>query len=185
MSNTGSHDPLESVIFRREVIAARVAALGAKITGEASHSGVSELTVVAVADGALMFAADLLRALPLPVRFSSVRVSAYGDGMTPRESAEILGALPELDGAHVLIVEDILDTGLTLNALAGALRERNPASLRTAVLLDKPTGRKRPYQAEYVGFECPDAFVVGYGLDFAGRYRNLPDIGVLRRELRP
>lgn len=185
MTSGDADNPLESVLFSRERIATRVRALGAEIAADCAKAGVRELTVVAVADGALMFAADLLRALPLPVRFSSVRVSAYGDGMKPRERADILGVLPELDGAHVLVVEDILDTGLTLNALAMALRERNPASLRTAVLLDKPTGRKRPYHAEYVGFECPDAFVVGYGLDFAGRYRNLPDIGVLRRELRP
>lgn len=185
MSHSAGHDPLESVIFRRETIAARVTALGANVAADAARAGVAELTVVAVADGALMFAADLLRALPLSVCFFSVRVSAYGDGMQPRERADILGVLPELGGAHVLVVEDILDTGLTLNALASALRERNPASVRTAVLLDKPTGRKRPYHAEYVGFECPDEFVVGYGLDFAGRYRNLPDIGVLRRELRP
>lgn len=184
MSYRGSYSPLESVVFRREVIAARVAELAAAIAGDAARAGVEELTVVAVADGALMFAADLLRGLPLPVRFTSVRVSAYGDGMKPRARAEILGALPDLAGAHVLVVEDILDTGLTLNALSVALRERDPASLRTAVLLDKPAGRRRPYAAEYVGFECPDAFVVGYGLDFAGRYRNLPDIGVLRRELR-
>jgi hypoxanthine phosphoribosyltransferase len=185
MSLAGSYSPLESIVFRREVIAARVGELAASIVVDAARAGVGELTVVAVADGALMFAADLLRELPLPVRFSSLRVSAYGDGMTPRDRAEILGTPQGIAGAHVLIVEDILDTGLTLNALSAALREHNPASLRTAVLLDKPAGRKLPYHAEYVGFKCPDAFVVGYGLDFAGRYRNLPDIGVLRRELRP
>ena len=183
MTSGDADHPLESVLFSRERIATRVRALGAEIAADCAKGGVSELTVVAVADGALMFAADLLRELPMTVRFYSVRVSAYGAGMKPREKADILGPLPSLTGAHVLVVEDILDTGLTLNALAETLREQNPLSLRTAVLLDKPSGRKKPFRVEYVGFVCPDAFVVGYGLDFAGRYRNLPEIGVLRREL--
>lgn len=175
--------PLESVIFSRADIAARVKSLAAGIATDCARAGIDELTVVAVADGALMFAADLLRELPMRVSFSSVRVSTYGAGMKARDTAEIIGPLPVIDGAHVLVVEDILDSGTTLNALFAKLREQNPLSLRAAVLLDKPTGRTRPFVAEYVGFICPDAFVVGYGLDFAGRYRNLPDIGVLRKQL--
>lgn len=175
---------LSSVLFSRERIAARVEAMGREIGACYAAAGAAEITVVAVADGALMFSADLLRVLPLTVRFASVRVSAYGDGMKPRETADLLGPLPEVIGAHVLIVEDILDTGLTLGALTRTLRTLRPASLRTAVLLDKPSGRRRPFAADFVGFECPGEFVVGYGLDFAGRYRNLPDIGVLRADLR-
>lgn len=185
MPASGFSDPLESVLFSRDVLAARVAELGRRIAADTLAAGIPELTVVAVADGALMFAADLLRELPFSIRFASVRVSTYGDGMRPRATAEILGPLPALTGAHVLIVEDILDSGITLNALEAKLREQNPLSLRTAVLLDKASGRRVPYDAGYVGFDCPDEFVVGYGLDFAGRYRNLPHIGVLRRELRP
>lgn len=176
--------PLDSVIFTREAIAARVRALAAEITRDCARAGIAELTVVAVADGALMFAADLIRELPMRVSFSSVRVSTYGAGVKAREIAEILGPIPTIAGADVLVVEDILDSGTTLNALFAKLREQHPVSLRTAVLLDKPTGRTLPFVAEYTGFVCPDAFVVGYGLDFAGRYRNLPDIGVLKKELR-
>ncbi len=186
MSERVEASPLSSVIFSRERIALCVERMGREIAVHYAQAGVREITLVAVADGALMFAADLMRALPESpiVRFVSVRVSAYGEGMTPREKADILGPLPDLAGAHTLIVEDILDTGLTLGALTAALREKGPASLRTAVLLDKPTGRRRPFEADHVGFVCPDEFVVGYGLDFAGRYRNLADIGVLRHELR-
>lgn len=184
MLESAPPSPLSSVLFARERIARRVEAMGREITALYAREGVREVTVVAVADGAFVFAADLLRAMPLDVRFSSVRVSAYGEGMTPRASADILGPAPRVAGAHVLVVEDILDTGLTLGALTATLRAGDPASLRTAVLLDKPSGRRRPFTADFVGFECPDEFVVGYGLDFAGRYRNLPDIGVLRPELR-
>ena len=185
MSDDPRARPLECVLFPREVVAARVKALAAEIAETCRKERAEELTLVAVADGALVFAADLMRELSVPVRFVSVRVSAYGDGVTPGERAEIVGPIPELAGEHTLVVEDILDSGLTLNALRVRLRERNPASLRSVVLLDKPSGRKTPFTPDFTGFTCPDAFVVGYGMDFAGRYRNLPDIGVLRKELRP
>ena len=183
MPTGAGRDPLETILFHREAIAARVGELAAEIARDCRREGVGELTVIAVADGALMFAADLVLALPMTVKFASVRVSAYGAGMTPRDTADVVGPVPEISGEHTLVCEDILDTGLTLGALHSRLRGLNPASLRTVVLLDKPSGRRRPFVAEYVGFKCPDAFVVGYGLDFAGRYRNLPDIGILRREL--
>jgi len=177
--------PLESVLFPRDRIAARVGEMAEAIAAMCRKERIDELTVVAVADGAIVFAADLMRALPLPVRFATVRVSAYGAGTTPGERAEILGPVPALRGDHVLIVEDILDSGLTLNTLRVRLRDGGPASLRSAVLLDKPSGRRTPFTPDFTGFFCPDAFVVGYGMDAAGRYRNLPDIGILRPELRP
>lgn len=176
--------PLESVLFSREQISGRVRELADDIAAMCRKEKIGEITVVAVADGALVFAADLMRELAVPVRFASVRTSCYGLGTTAGEHAEILGPLPEIAGEHVLVVEDILDTGLTLNALRARLRECAPASLRFAVLLDKPAGRRTPFTPDFAGFGCPDAFVVGYGLDFAGRYRNLRDIGVLKKELR-
>lgn len=177
--------PLESVLFSREVIASRVKSMAEDIAAMCRRDKIGELTLVSVVDGAVVFASDLMRELPLPVRFSTVRVSAYGDGMKPRACADIIGPIPRLGGEHVLVVEDILDSGLTLNALRVRLREASPASLRFAVLLDKPSGRRTPFTPDFTGFECPDAFVIGYGMDFAGRYRNLPDIGVLRADLRP
>ena len=177
--------PLESVLFSREQLAARVAEMGADISRELKAAGVNEVTLLAVADGAWLFAADLMRTLTVPVRFQSVKLTSYGAGLNTSGKVTLLGPAPAVAGRHVLVVEDILDTGLTLNALKSMLETGGAASVRTAVLLDKPSGRRLPYSAEHVGFRCPDAFVVGYGLDFAGLYRNLPDIGELRRDLRP
>ncbi len=180
-----AESPLASVLFPAARIASRVRELADDIARETDLAGIDELTAVVVADGALMFAADLLRALPRPVRFQSVKMSSYGGATHSSGVARLIGPAPEVNGRHVLIVEDILDTGLTLNALHALLLAGGAASVRTAVLLDKPAGRRSPYAADHVGFICPDAFVVGYGLDFDGRYRNLPEIGELRRELRP
>jgi hypoxanthine phosphoribosyltransferase len=171
--------PLQTILFPREQIAARVAELGARIAEDTARAGIDEIALVAVADGALPFAADLMRALPGRVHFQSVKMSSYAGGTTTSGEVALVGPAPAVAGRHVLVVEDILDTGLTLTALHALLIRGGAASIRTAVLLDKPTGRRRPYRAEYVGFTCPDAFVVGYGLDFDGLYRNLPDIGDL------
>lgn len=179
------YDPLERVLFSREAIALRVAAMARAIQADAEAAGAGEITVIAVADGGLMFASDLIRELRMSVRFVSVKVSAYGDGMTPRDEAVVTGAPECIRDEYTLVVEDILDSGVTLDSLCRVLRAGAPSALRTAVLLDKPTGRRREFVADYTGFVCPDAFVVGYGLDLAGRYRNLPDIGVLRRALQP
>lgn len=176
--------PVTSVLFSAERIAARIGELAAAIASDARRGGHRDITAVVVADGALIFAADLLRALPMPVRFRSVKMSSYGGLTHSSGRVELVGPAPDVRGQHVLILEDILDTGLTLTALHRLLTDGGAASLRTAVLLDKPSGRLTPYAAEYVGFHCPDAFVVGYGLDHNGLYRNLPMIGELRHELR-
>lgn len=176
--------PVTTVLFSAERIAERVGELAAAITAETRRNGLDEITAVAVADGALVFAADLLRGIPLPVRFRSVKMSSYGGLTHSTGEARLVGPAPDVRGRHVLLIEDILDTGLTLTALRRLMEEGGAASVRTVVLLDKPSGRRVPYTADHVGFLCPDAFVVGYGLDYDGLYRNLPVIGELRHDLR-
>lgn len=176
--------PLESILFHADQIAARVRELAEMITEDVRRDELGELAVVVVADGAIVFAADLIRAIPAPLRLHTVKMNSYGARLTSSGEVRLIGPAPEVRGRDVLIVEDILDTGLTLGTLRTLLVDAGATSVRTAVLLDKPSGRRRPYSAEYVGFTCPDAFVVGYGLDFDGLYRNLPHIGELRRDLR-
>ncbi len=164
-------------LFPAEVIAARVAVLAAQI--RADH-GDAPIFVVSVLKGAFIFTADLVRALsPHELTIEFVAVRSYEGEHSTGQVELIMDVRRPLAGAHVLLVEDILDTGLTLNFLVGMLAARQPASLRTVVLLDKPSRRKRPFKADYVGFEVPDLFVVGYGLDADQRLRHLPFIGVV------
>lgn len=142
-----------------------------------------ELLVVPLLTGTILFLADLLRHLVLPLRLDFLGVSSYRDGTRPRELILTKELRLEARDRHVLLVDDILDTGRTLAWVRARLLELRPRSLRTCVLLDKPSRRLEPIQADYVGFAIPDVFVVGYGLDFAERYRNLPFVGVLRPEL--
>lgn len=167
------------VLIPRDKIAQRVAALGAEITRD--YAGQTVL-LVGVLKGAAMFLCDLARAIDLDVRMDFIGVSSYGKGLTSSGEVQLTKDLGEpLDGVHVILVEDILDTGVTLNFLKQLLLARKPASLRLAALLEKPARRKVAIEAEYVGFAIPDEFVVGYGLDFAERYRHLPDICVVRQ----
>lgn len=175
--------PLQSVLFPADLIRRRVDELARAIT--ADLGACDDLLLLAVADGALVFAADLMRALPLRLRFATVKLSSYGGATASTGEVRLLGELPAVAGRTVLVVEDILDTGLTLNALHARLLAAGAAAVHTVVLLDKPAGRRQPFVPDYVGFRCPDAFVVGYGLDFDGLYRNLPDIGDLHPDLRP
>lgn len=142
-----------------------------------------ELLLVPLLTGTIMFLADLLRHLPLPLKLDFMGVSSYREGAVSRELVVTKELRLEARDRHVLLVDDILDTGRTLACAQARLRELGPRSLRTCVLLDKPDRRAEPVQADYVGFTIPDVFVVGYGLDFAERYRNLPFVGVLRPEL--
>ncbi|MDR2845225.1 MAG: hypoxanthine phosphoribosyltransferase [Puniceicoccales bacterium] len=177
------HPDIAEVLFTTDALAAKVRDLGRAITRDYAALGVRELTLVGVANGAMVFIADLLRCIQLNTRFDTVRVSSYQDGTSPvaRPQLRHAGHLP-LEGRHVLVVDDILDTGNTLSFLNEVLGKQRPASLRTCVLLDKKTRRQTAFSAEYIGFDIPDVFVVGYGLDFAERYRNLPFIGVLKPE---
>ena len=170
------------VLISEEEIRAKVRELGAQIS--ADYAGRS-VTLVSVLKGSLPFMADLMRAIEAPVQIDLMEVSSYGGATT--ESSGLVRILKDLSssisGRDVLIVEDIIDTGLTLNYLLRYLRGKNPASLRICALLDKPARRLVEIPIDYTGFTIPDEFVVGYGLDFGEFYRNLPFIGVLRREL--
>ncbi len=161
-------------ILTSSEIAERVKQLGSEITTD--YKG-KQLLVVGVLKGAVIFLSDLIRSIDLSVEIDFMAVSSYG---ASTKSSGIVKILKDLDtdikGKDVLLVDDILDTGLTLNYLLRLLREREPASCEACVLLDKPERRKVDVKVKYIGFSIPDLFVVGYGLDYAGKYRNLPDI---------
>jgi hypoxanthine phosphoribosyltransferase len=170
------------VLLTEHQIQTRVAELGARIS--ADHAGQS-LTLVSVLKGSLPFMADLMRAISIPVRIDLMEVSSYGG--TATESSGLVRILKDLsasiEGEDVLIVEDIIDTGLTLNYLIRYLRGKNPATLRICTLLDKPARRLVEIPVDYTGFTIDDRFVVGYGLDYGEVYRNLRYVGVLKPEV--
>ena len=175
-------DDIGQILLSEEQIAAKVAELGARIS--ADYAG-RPVTLVSVLKGSLPFMADLMRAIDLPLRIDLMEVSSYGGNST--ESSGLVRILKDLSASiereDVLIVEDIIDTGLTLNYLLRYLRGKNPRTLRVCTLLDKPARRLVDIQVDYVGFTIPDQFVVGYGLDYAEYYRNLRFVGVLRPEV--
>ena len=156
----------------------RIRELGAEISRDYRDTGGVHL--VCVLKGAFLFVADLVRAIDLPVTMDFMALSSYAKGTTTSGEVRLLKDLDTtLDGRHVVIVEDIVDTGLTLTYLQDILRARGPKTLRTACLLSKPSRRQVDVRVEYIGFEIEDRFVVGYGLDYAEQYRNLPYIGVV------
>ncbi len=160
-------------------IAARIEALARDI--EARFAGTDKLVVVGLLRGSFVFIADLVRELDLPVEVDFLEASSYGDAMESSREVRILKDLRgEIGGRDVLVVEDIVDTGHTLHAVMQLLASRSPARLETIALLDKPTRREVDVRATWTGFEIPDAFVVGYGIDYAQRNRNLPYIGTVR-----
>lgn len=171
------HPEGERILLTEEKIRVRVKELGAEISRD--YTG-KELLVVGILKGAAIFLADLVRCITVPVFFDFVAVSSYGSST---KSSGVVRFLKDLDysieGRHVLIVEDIIDTGLTLNYLVDNLKSRRPASLKVCTLLDKPSRRKVPVEVHYNGFIIPDEFVVGYGLDYNERYRNFRHIMVL------
>ncbi|HSV73404.1 MAG TPA: hypoxanthine phosphoribosyltransferase [Chthonomonadales bacterium] len=178
MTGPGSSGARLDALISADAIAARVARLGDQIGVD--YQG-CDLVVVGVLTGAVVFLADLVRRIPLPMEIDFVATSSYGAATAATGEVRLLKDLSHpIDGKHVLLVEDIVDTGLTLRYLVGLLRSRGPASVRTCALLDKPARRRVDQHADYVGFAIEDRFVVGYGLDLAGLYRNLPYIGVLK-----
>jgi len=165
------------VLLRGGEIRRRVKALAREI--ERDYKG-EPLHLICILKGACIFLADLLRELRLPVSVDFIAVSSYGKGSLPSGEVRITKDLDQsIEGMHVIIVEDILDTGLTLNYLFRILQSRKPKSLKIAALLDKPARRVKEISVDYIGFKIPDQFVVGYGLDYAERYRNLPDVCVV------
>lgn len=172
---------IQEVLFSREALAARVSELGAQINRD--YAG-ERLLLVSVLRGSFIFMADLMRELKLDCNVDFMAVSSYKNGTVSTGAVQITKDLSEdIVGRHVLVVEDILDSGNTLSYLLRYLRGRKPASLRVCALLDKPDRRIKPIDVQYTGFSIPDAFVVGYGLDYAERYRNLPYIGILKPEV--
>ena len=142
-----------------------------------------DLVIVALLNGTVMFLADLIRHLALPLRLDFIGVSSYGAGTTSGQLVFTKELKLEVKGRHVLLIDDILDTGKTIQRVLAKLRPLKPRSLKVCVFLDKKARRTEPIQADYVGFQIPDFFVVGYGLDFAERYRNLPFVGVLEERV--
>jgi hypoxanthine phosphoribosyltransferase len=176
MSTLATAHGLE-VLFTREQIQARVAEMGAQIARD--YAGES-IILIGVLKGAAIFLSDLARAVPADCTFDFVAVSSYGTGSTTSGAARLIKDLDlPIEGKHVIVVEDILDTGVTLGYLTRMFERHHPRSLKIAAFLDKPARRIHPIQADYVGFTIPNHFVVGYGLDYAERFRNLPEICVL------
>ena len=165
------HDDIKTVLVSEEELKAKVAELGAQISKD--YEG-KNLVLVSILKGSVVFMADLMRAVSIPCSIDFMVVSSYGG------SKDLDG---DLSGKDVLIVEDILDTGVTLSNLVPMLKMRNPNSVKICTILDKPSRRKADIQPDYEGFQVPDEFVVGYGLDYDEKYRNLPYVGVLKPEV--
>jgi len=172
---------LERMLFDEPAIHRRLDEIAAQISKDYRDR---ELTVIAVLNGSLIFIADLLRRIPLPLKLDCLSVASYhGKAKTSQEVIFKQIGLPDVADRNILLLDDILDSGRTLAAIREKLKAANPRSIRICVLLSKKKERSRQIDADYVGFEIEDEFVVGYGLDFMEQYRNLPYIGVLRREL--
>ena len=172
---------VERVLFSEEELRRRVAEIAAEI--DRDYAG-KEPLLVSVLRGSFVFMADLVRQIHLPCTVDFMAVSSYGSGTSSSGQVKIVKDLSEhIEGRDLIVVEDILDSGNTLAYLLQILQARRPASIRLCTLLDKPSRRVKPVQADYVGFPVEDLFVVGYGLDYAERYRNLPYIGVLKPQV--
>jgi hypoxanthine phosphoribosyltransferase len=183
VSATELERAVTDVLIDRDALQRRIAELGEEIS--ADYAG-RDLLLVGVLKGAVFFMADLMRGLTIPCEIDFMAISSYGDST---DSSGVVRILKDLDinieGRHVLVVEDIIDSGLTLSYLLRNLESREPASLEICALLTKPDRREIDVPVRYVGFEIPNKFVIGYGLDFAERYRNLPYVGVLHPDLMP
>ena len=169
---------IQEVLFSEQQLADKVAELGARIS--ADYEDKNPL-VVSVLKGSYVFMADLTRKITIPCNVDFMAVSSYGAGTKTTGEVQIIKDIgSKIDGRHLIIVEDILDSGVTLSFLMKILKARGAASIRLCTLLSKPERRKVDVPVDYLGFEIPDAFVVGYGLDYAEKYRNLPYIGILK-----
>lgn len=174
------HNDIAETLVSEEQIQAKVSELGQRISED--YQG-QELLLIGLLRGAIVFLSDLMRAINIPVRLDFIGIQSYGVSTESGAVRLVMDLETDIAGRHVLVVEDIVDTGKTLSYLVENLKARQPASLRVCALLDKPDRRQVPITVNYVGFEIPDKFVVGYGLDFAEGYRNLPFVGVLKEHL--
>lgn len=169
---------IQEVLFSQQQLEERVDQIAQEITRD--YAG-KEIVLISVLRGSFVFMADLCRRIDLPCTIDFMSVSSYGSGTSSTGQVQITKDLSgDISGKHILVVEDILDSGNTLSYLLRVLEQRGPASVRLCTLLDKPDRRVKPVEVHYSGFTIPDAFVVGYGLDYAEKYRNLPYIGILK-----
>jgi len=176
------HDKIEQVLFSEQQIADRVRELGAQIASD--YAATPNILLIGVLRGVAVFFGDMMRAVDLPLDIDFMSISSYGSSTRSSGVVRILKDLDEnITGRHVVILEDIIDTGLTLSYLVRLLQERRPASLEICTLLDKPTRRLIEVPVKYTGFTIPDQFVVGYGLDYDQKFRNLPYVGILKPEV--
>lgn len=174
-------EDIEKVLFSVSELEARIEELGQQITKD--YTG-KNLTVIGILKGSNIFTSDLVRKINLPLKMDFMAVSSYGNATTSSGVVKIMKDLDhDIEGEDLLIVEDIVDSGLTLRYLKDILMARNPKSVRICTLLDKPARRKQEVEVDYKGFEVPDEFIVGYGIDYAERYRNLPFVGILKRDI--
>ena len=174
-------DDIEKIYFSKEDLANKVAELGRKISED--YAG-QEIFAVGILKGAVVFFSDLVRAIDVPVQLDFMIASSYGDGTASSGTVKILKDLDyDIEGKNVIIIEDIIDSGRTMNYLLKYFKGRNPASVKLCALMSKPSRRKVEVPIDYCGYEVPDEFLVGYGLDYAEKYRNLPYIGVLKKEI--
>jgi hypoxanthine phosphoribosyltransferase len=171
---------IAEILVSEEAIRTKVADLGGRISKD--YRG-EELLLIGLLRGSIVFLSDLMRAITIPVRLDFIGIQSYGISTESGAVRLVMDLETDIAGRHVLVVEDIVDTGKTLSYLVENLKARQPASLLVCALLDKPDRRQVPIKVDYVGFEIPDKFVVGYGLDFAEGYRNLPYVGVLKEHL--
>ncbi|WP_336250612.1 hypoxanthine phosphoribosyltransferase [Stomatohabitans albus] len=179
-----SHSDIQSVLITGDDLAKRVKELGDEISATYQRRGIEDIVIVSVLKGSFIFMADLIRHISLNAAVDFMAVSSYGAATKSSGVVRILKDLDiELEGKHVLVVEDIVDSGLTLHFLLKNLRNRKPASLELCSLLVKPEAVQVDLNISWTGFECPNEFLVGYGLDFAERYRNLPYVGILKPEV--
>ncbi len=177
-------EDIAKIVVTADQIQHRLKELGEAITRTYREQNIEEITAVCITNGSILFAADLVRHIDLYTRIDCIRVSSYQDDTKPITEPEIIDNIRvQIESSHVLLIDDILDTGRTLSKIVNVLRMQNPTTIRTCVLLDKIGRRQVKENANFIGFHLPDEFVVGYGLDFAERYRNLPCIGVLKPEL--
>lgn len=172
---------VKEVLCTEQQLQEKIAELGAAITKD--YQG-KDLLMVSILKGSVMVMADLMRAVDLPLQIDFMNVSSYGAGTETKGSVKILKDLDvDIKGKNLLIVEDILDSGVTLHNLMNMLQQREPASIEICALFSKPSRRKVDVEAKYIGYEIPDAFIVGYGLDYDEKFRNLPYVGILKEEI--
>ena len=178
------HNDISEILFTEKQLADRVGEIGAAITSDYADVADEGIILISVLRGAAIFMADLARKIELPLEMDYMAISSYGNGAKSSGVVRILKDLSsQIEGRHVIVAEDILDSGLTLTYLLKNLSSRQPASIEVATLLRKKTLAQAKIDCKYIGFECSDEFIVGYGLDYAERYRNLPYIGILKPEI--